>query len=369
MNIASPRQQDAKTSIAATLRVGLIVLGLAVLLWLLADIVLLIFTAVLLAVLLRGIAQILTRRTGLPVGLSLAIVTILIVAAVTAFSFWVGPRFVQEGKQLIGQVAGLVQHMRQQYGNTGWAKMIESFFAFRKGSGIGSSATRLLTVTFGTVGGVVLILVTALYLAAAPQSYMSGTIRLAPLSYRGRAFEIITELGHVLRWWMLGQLIDMTVVGVLATAGLYLLHVPLFIALGVLAGVFTFVPYIGAIAAGIPAVIVAFAVSPATALWVVLLYLICHTIEGYIVAPLVMRRTVELPPALTVLSMAILGTIYGLLGVLIATPLTAAMMVLVREIYVRDMLDDHTPDDSSLVMMRRYRGPKFLGFNPARRGD
>lgn len=363
MNIASPQPQDARSSIAATLRIGLIVLVFAVLLWLLADIVLVIFTAVLLAVLLRGIARIVTRRIGLPVGVSLAIVTVLIVIAVAGFSFWVGPRFAHEGKQLLGEVSGFVKHMRQQYGNTGWGRMVENAFAVQKSGGAGPSATRLLTITFGTLGGLLLILVTALYLAAAPQPYMSGSIRLVPLSYRERAFEIITELGHVLRWWMLGQMIDMAVVGVLATTGLFLLHVPLPIALGILAGLLTFIPYVGAVMAGIPAVIVASTMGPATVLWVILLYLICHTIEGYLIAPLVMRRTVELPPALTVLSMSVLGTIYGFLGVLIATPLTAAVMVLVREIYVRDMLGDQNPDEGSLVMLRRYRGPKFLGFN------
>jgi predicted PurR-regulated permease PerM len=158
-------------------------------------------------------------------------------------------------------------------------------------------------------------------------------------------------------------MIDMLVVGALATAGLFLLHVPLPIALGILAGVLTFVPYLGAIMAGIPAVIVALTVGPSTVLWVIILYLICHTVEGYIVAPLVMRRTVKLPPALTVLSMTILGVIYGLFGVLIATPLTAAVMVLVREIYVVDMLGDRHSDEGSLVVMRRYAGPKFLARN------
>jgi predicted PurR-regulated permease PerM len=372
VNDASPRLQDApvdpKTSIARTLRVALIVVAVAVLLWLLSDIVLLIFTATLFAVLLRGAARLLTRRTRLPVGISLAIVALLITAAIAVFAYWVGPRFIHEGKQLVGDVSGYVHQLRQRYGNNGWVKMAEHSFAGQKSTSVGPSAAKLLKITFGTLTGFILMIFTALYLAAAPQPYMSGTIRLMPLWYRKRAFDILNELGHVLRYWMLGQMIDMAVVGALATAGLFLLHVPLPIALGVLAGALTFVPYLGAIMAGIPAVIVALTVGPTTVLWVIVLYLICHTVEGYIVAPLVMRRTVKLPPALTVLSMTVLGVIYGLFGVLIATPLTAAVMVLIREIYVVDMLGDRHSDDGSLVVTRKYAGPKFLARNREREG-
>jgi predicted PurR-regulated permease PerM len=137
---------------------------------------------------------------------------------------------------------------------------------------------------------------------------------------------------------MLGQLIDMAVVGVLSTLGLALLGIPLPLALGVLAGLFTFVPYLGAVLAGIPAVIVASTVGPAAILWVVLLYTGCHVVDGYLVSPLVSRRTVRLPPAVTVLSMAVLGELYGFLGVLIATPLAALVIVLVKELYIRDFL-------------------------------
>jgi predicted PurR-regulated permease PerM len=367
MNVDTPPLQDApvdaRTSIARTLRVGLIIVGIVVLLWLLSSIVLLIFTATLFAVLLRGAARLLTRWTKLPVGLSLTIVTLLIAVAVAAFAYWVGPRFVHEGKQLVGDVSGYVQQLRHRYGNNGWVKMAEHSFASQKGTSVGPSAAKLLKVTFGTLTGFILMIFTALYLAAAPQPYMSGTIRLMPLWYRKRAFDILNELGHVLRYWMLGQLIDMAVVGALATTGLFLLHVPLPIALGVLAGTLTFVPYLGAIMAGIPAVIVALTVGPTTVLWVIVLYLICHTVEGYIIAPLVMRRTVHLPPALTVLSMTILGVIYGLFGVLIATPLTAAVMVIIREIYVADMLGDRHSHDGSLVVMRKHAGPKFFPLN------
>ena len=110
-----------------------------------------------------------------------------------------------------------------------------------------------------------------------------------------------------------------------------------------LAEFLTFVPHLGAILAGIPEVIVASTVGPSTILWVVALYCGCHLVEGYLIAPNVTCRMVNLSPAITLLSISILAEFYGILGALIATPLTAAVIVLVHEIYVRDMLGDKPP--------------------------
>ncbi len=333
----------AEASSALTLRAALIIGGICVLLWILSSLVLLIFTAILVAVLLRGVANTLSRFTGLPVRASLAIVSLLIVLAIAGFGFLVGPRFVNEGQQLVSEMYAFLGHMRQEYGQTSWGRSISHMLSTGNGMNFGPMAPKLLTATFGTIGGLVLMLITALYFAVSPELYTKGAARLVPLYYRARAMQIMFETGRTLRWWMLGQLIDMAVVGVLSTTGLLLLHVPLPIALGIIAGLLTFIPYLGAILAGIPAIIVASTIGLSTVLWVMGLYLVCHLVEGYLVAPLVTRRMVHLPPALTVLAMSILAAIYGFFGVLIATPLTAAIIVFIREIYVRDMLGDDPP--------------------------
>jgi predicted PurR-regulated permease PerM len=327
-------------STAEVLRAGLLAFAGIVLLWALSDLVLVVFAAVLLSVLLRGAAGMLSRVTGLRVNSSLAIVTVFIVGGAALFAILLGPRFLAEGKQLVHEVVQYVTRMQQNSSGTLFGNILNSAISMKKGAAVGPLAPKLLSVTFGTAGGLVLILVTALYLAVSPRLYTEGLVRLVPLFYRARARLIFAEVTHVLRYWMLGQLVDMAVVGILSTVGLLILGVPLPIALGVIAGLLTFIPYVGAILAGIPAIIVASTMGLTTVLWVVALYTACHVIEGYLVAPLVTRRTVDLPPALTVLSMSVLGTLYGFFGVLIATPLTAAVIVLIREVYVHDLLGD-----------------------------
>jgi predicted PurR-regulated permease PerM len=151
----------------------------------------------------------------------------------------------------------------------------------------------------------------------------------------------LADIGDTLRRWALDQLIDMAVVGVLTGIGLILLGVPLAFALAVLAGLFTFVPYFGAIAAAVPAMLVALTVSLRTSLWVAVIFLVCHGIEGYVIAPLVQRNTADLPPALTILSMTILGALLGPLGVILGAPVAAVALVMVREMYVGDVLGEN----------------------------
>lgn len=345
-------QEAALASLARTARVFLIVLIAAAAFWLLADIVLLIFAAVLIAVALRGLSDALSRATGLPQPVSLAGVTLAVVAGIVGLGFWIGPQFVHE----LGQLGHALNRVADRYGKTDWGRALLAAVhrLEHDRNGFGASAS-VVARALGGVGSLFLILVTALYLAAAPDLYLDGAIRLVPVERRGRARQIALEVGSVLRWWMLGQLIDMLVVGVLASIGLELLHLPMAMALGVLAGLLTFIPYIGAFIAGIPGVIVAMTVGLPTVVWVIAVYLFCHGVEGYVVSPLVTRRTVHLPPALSVFSMALLGVIYGGLGVVIATPITAAVLVLCHEVYIADMLEDRAGSRMIRVTRRRLR--------------
>jgi predicted PurR-regulated permease PerM len=136
----------------------------------------------------------------------------------------------------------------------------------------------------------------------------------------------------------------MVVVAMLVCGGLLILDVPLAPTLALLAGLFNFVPYVGALAGAVPAILVALTESPTLALWVALLFLCVQMLEGNVIAPLIQRRTITLAPALTILSQTILGAVFGILGLVVATPLTAAMVTAVRMLYV-DVLERAEPPE------------------------
>ena len=205
---------------------------------------------------------------------------------------------------------------------------------------LAAPAARVLGVTLDVLASAVLLVITALYLAISPELYIGGVLRLVPVRHRARGRMVMHRTGRTLRRWLLGQVMDMIAVGVLTALGLFLLGVPVPLALGAVAGLLTFIPYFGAVLAGIPAVLVALSVGPHLALLTVGVFLLVHLVEGYVMSPLIQRHMVEIPPALTVMSMTVSGTLFGPLGVILGTPLAAAGMVMVRELYVVDVLGD-----------------------------
>jgi predicted PurR-regulated permease PerM len=210
------------------------------------------------------------------------------------------------------------------------------------GSNFISGAAKLVaSSTLDLLGALVVIVAVAFYFAIDPSLYLDGIVYLLPVWYRERGRMILLEAGAAVQGWLLGQLIDMLVVGFLVGGGLALLGVPLALVLGVIAGLFTFVPYFGTIISAVPALMVGLTGGPRQMLWVLALFVVAHGIEGYVVAPLVQRRTVHLPPALTLIAMVVLTAVIGISGVLIATPLVAVLLVGVTRVYVEDILGDH----------------------------
>jgi predicted PurR-regulated permease PerM len=151
---------------------------------------------------------------------------------------------------------------------------------------------------------------------------------------------VIHEIGNVLRRWLVGQSLLAAGVALLTGAGLMLLGAPFAIALGLLAGLMEFVPYIGPFVAAVPAILVGFADSPQLALKIALLFLFIQSLESYVLAPLIQHKAVYLPPAVILFAQVLMGVIVGALGVAVATPLAAALMVAVSMLYVEDALGD-----------------------------
>lgn len=325
------------------------VLAVAVL-WLLSDVILLLFAATLIACQLKGVSAYIARHTPLSYGLALALVVLLIFGGL-GIAFWLrGPVIVGEVKVVGEQVRVQVAQIWQHLGDANWLRdvieRVQAYIHSLKGHAAGMAAG-FVTGTLGNVGSLLLVLVAAIYLAAAPQQYVDGLVSLLPLRWHGRGAEVLAREGRTLRWWFIGQLADMAAIGVLTGLGLMLLGVQLWPTLGLIAALCNFVPYIGALAGSVPAIIVALSQGPQMALYVAILFIAVQTLEGNVIAPLIQRQTVDLPPVVTLLSQTVLGTLFGPLGLILATPVTAAGMVLVRMVYVQTILGDAPGRDAS----------------------
>jgi predicted PurR-regulated permease PerM len=196
-----------------------------------------------------------------------------------------------------------------------------------------TGAVPLLNTALGAVLGIFIIVSMAAYLAISPGTYRGGIVRMLPARSEKRAEEIFGKLGHTLRMWMVGAAASMLLVGTLSAVGLWLLGVPAPLALGLIAGLLEFVPYFGPLAAAVPAIGMALVVSPTKAIYVAILYTVIQQVEANAIQPIIMKRAVKLPPALTIFSQALMGLMFGFLGLLLAVPLLAMLRVLFNEAY------------------------------------
>ncbi|MCU0239931.1 MAG: AI-2E family transporter, partial [Pyrinomonadaceae bacterium] len=196
------------------------------------------------------------------------------------------------------------------------------------------------STTVGALGNTFITIMLAIYLAMEPKFYSNGLLKLFPLRTRPRASEIFSAIGDTLSWWLIGKVASMIFIGVLTWIGLSILGVPLALTLGLIAGLLSFIPNFGPIFSAVPAILLAFIESPIKAVYVLGLFVIVQLIESNIVTPIIERETVELPPALTILFQLVLGVLIGGLGLVLATPLLAVLMVVIQMVYVQDILGD-----------------------------
>lgn len=320
--------------------------GLAVavgLCWALADIVLLVFAAALIACLLRGGADWLAGKIGGPAGLWLAAIVLAVFGFLGFEVFVRGPVIAGQLRDIWGELRGQATALWDHYGSAEWLQPVlgRAKSYFEEGTHtIAGLAAGFGTSTLGGLGSLLVVLVTAIFFAVDPTLYVEGTAKLMPKPWRPRATETLRDVGHVLRWWFVGQFIDMCAVGILTGVGLYVLGVKLAFTLALIAALFNFVPYVGALAGAVPAILIALGQGPQTAAYTAVLFLVVQTLEGNLIAPLIQKQTVELAPVLTILSQTVLGTLFGPLGLILATPVTAAGVELVRKVYVEDILGD-----------------------------
>jgi predicted PurR-regulated permease PerM len=210
----------------------------------------------------------------------------------------------------------------------------------------GAFVARLAGIGMAVLGGLadfLLVVIAGVFIAADPKVYRDGLVKLFPPSQHERIRGSLDASGEALKLWLGAQLIAMTFVGVLAALGLWLIGLPSAFALGLIAGLLDFVPFVGPVLGALPAVLIASTVSGMTVLWTVLLFIVIQQLESNIVFPMVGKRMVSLPPALALFAIVAAGVLFGPLGLVVGFPLAVVVFVLVKKLYVRETLGEETP--------------------------
>ncbi|QYF93267.1 AI-2E family transporter [Massilia sp. PAMC28688] len=339
---------DAKATALRTLiqaSVAAAVFLLVMLLLNASEVFLAIFGGILLAVLFHGTATWVRQKTGLsrPVAFAVSLLAPLLLAAL---GLWiVAPSVSEQAAELADRLPQAVARLQEQVRQYDWAdRLIGHADRVRDvlpgDSGMAGAVATFFSSTFGGLGNIVFALVVGLFLAMAPSLYVKGLLHLVPLDKRDRAREVLNATGDTLGSWLMAKLISMVVIGVLTTLGLWFIGIDLALVLGVIAALLSFIPNFGPVISLLPAALIALIIGPDQLAYVVALYIGVQVFESYLLTPFLQQRMADLPPALTISMQVLLGSLAGIIGIILATPLTAAVMVMVKMWYVEDLLGD-----------------------------
>lgn len=342
---AASRYEFARRVLIVAGVATLVVALAAALVWA-SDVFFLFFLAVLLAILLRGASDAVARRTGIGAGWALALVVVVVLGVVAGSLAAMGAMVVNQLDQFAATLPKSLDQARGYLHQYGWGRQFLDYApsAQRLIEGQpGTAATRItsfFSTTFGILGNLLVLTFLTLYLAVSPGTYTSGVVTLVPPRRRDRALEVLNAIGFHLRWWLIGRLVAMIAVGVITGVGLWIVGVPQFLVLAILAALLTAIPFIGPIVAAIPGILLALMQGPTTALWATAVYVLAQAIENYLITPLIQQNTVRLPPVITIAAITIASVLFGVLGLIVATPLAVTIMVAVKMLYVEDVLGD-----------------------------
>lgn len=336
-NNNSGQGSDARFVRRVVIVIGLA--GLAVVLWQLRHLLMLVFGAVVIATIFRALADPIRRHLRLPDWLALTAAILLIMAVIgTAFAAF-GREVGRQAQRLADSLPAAWQAIEARLSDLDLGQISDALPGLGDLAGLTSFALSL----GGWLATMLLVIAAAIYFAAQPKVYRRGLVLLVPKKGRKLVDEALGDSGRALAMWLRGQLIIMVVVGSLTGLGLWLLGLPSPLALGLLAGLLDFVPFLGPIAAAIPALLIAFSMDVEMGLWTLALYVLVQQVEGNFLYPLVQRYAVGIPPGLMLFALLAGGLLFGLPGVFLGAPLTVVAYVLVKRLYVREALQ--TPTD------------------------
>jgi len=299
--------------------------------------------ALLLSILTDSVERLLKLRRSIAFSIVLASLALFL-----GLGIWMrGPAIAQQFSDLQVDLPSAMRQVLARMRAETWGQWLLSRYS--DAGQLASGAEYLLAriggavlTTASTIAGLYVILAVSIYVAAEPGSYLRLFDYITPAEYRGRLTACLTGAAQLLRSWLLAKLIAMITIGAFIALGLWIMQVPLAGTLGLIAALLTFVPNLGPVLSVVPAALLAFAVSPAKGILTVLLFAAAHFLEGSIVMPLLERKIVSLPPALTLTAQLLLASIAGPVGIVLAAPLTAVGLGILQALHVERPHTDAT---------------------------
>ena len=325
-----------------TLRTAALWIGLAAaafVLWQVRQALLLGFGAMLTALMLVSLGALISRWCRVSHTVGLVAATVLVAALIVGTFSLFGAQLAERFTDFIDRIQAGESFLTNEFAKSDYARL-GARLTQETGSLISSTIADVLSLSLGFVEGAVVWIVASIYLSAQPILYRDGIAALFMKTLRPGVIATLSAIAAALRFWLIGQFLLMLGVGILSFVAFWLIGLPNPGILALVAGLVEFIPYVGPFISAIPAVLIALTVGPHVAMWTIVAYLVIHLFEGYVAAPLTQRYFIRIPPALTLLGIVAAELLFGMIGVILAAPMTVAVFIAVRELYLRNTLGD-----------------------------
>lgn len=305
------------------------------------NVLLMILAGALIAVYFHGFGDLIERKTKLNRRLSMIISVGGSFVFLGTLLWFMGSKMQDQISVLSDSLPNTITAAKVKMDETHTGRKILTYLSGDNSEKLFSTAQQFFSTSFGVMGNLYVIILLAIFFTANPSIYKNGIIMLIPPKNKPLARVAIDRISTALKGWLKGTMLSMVLITFMIATGLTIMGIPGAMVLAMFTGMLKLIPNFGSMAAMIPGVLLALTVSTNTAIIVALIYVISQTIVSNIVTPLIQKRMINLPPALTIISQVIMGTLSGALGIILAVPLLAIIIILVDELYVKKMETEH----------------------------
>lgn len=335
----------AETPFVRKVLIVLLVAALAFAVYQFAYVLVLAFGALLLGIIIRAFVDQVARLPGLSGDAAFYVGLVVLVAVIAGFGYFFWATMQGQVRDVIERLPQAIDTLGERFDIEDPVERLEERFVSGGGDGGSSLMSRAANIGFTVLGGLVdalIVIVAGIYLAYDPALYRRGIVHLFPHEHQERIDSALLTTGNALKLWFFGQLVSMALVGLLTGLGFWWVGLPAPAALGLIAGVTNFIPFLGPFIGSAPAVVFAFNEGMNAVLWTIVVVTVVQQLEGNVFLPLIQRAAVRLAPAFALFAIVGFGLIWGFLGVFLAVPMAVAIMVLVKMLWMREALGEET---------------------------
>ncbi len=301
------------------------------------NVLLMVLAGTLISLYFHGIGDVIQRNTNLGRKMSMFLSIAGTFIFLGLLMWFMGTKIENQISILNETLPNTINNIRLRLAETPNGLKLLNYLSGENSEKLFDTVQRFFSTSFGVLGNLYLIILLGIFFTANPGLYKGGMLKLVPSHHKALFSTVIERIIHDLKGWLKATVLSMVLITVLITAGLTIVGIPVALVLGLITGILKLIPNFGSLAAMIPGTLLALTISPNTAIVTALIYVVSQAIVSSIVTPIIQERIIKLPPALTIVSQVIMGSLSGALGIIMAVPLLVIVIILVDEFYVKKL--------------------------------